>query len=64
MSRNIAQADKSTARNQTNRCQNCNSFISSRFARVFGNNNDQVSACLNCANLHVLRDGDAGVRER
>lgn len=60
MPRYSEQTNRSTGMKQTNRCQNCNSFISSRFARVFGNNDDQVTACLNCANLHVLRDGDAG----
>jgi len=47
-----------------NRCQNCNSFISFRFARVFGNNDDQVDGCLHCANLRVLRNGEAGSRRR
>lgn len=29
-------------------CQNCDSFISSDFARVFGNNEGEVYACTEC----------------
>jgi hypothetical protein len=46
-----------------NRCQNCNSYISFRFARVFGNNDDKVHACINCTNLNALRDGNAGLTD-
>lgn len=38
----------------------CDSYISFQFARVFGDNNDQVHGCLNCEKLHVLREGEGG----
>lgn len=41
------------------RCQNCHSFVSVRFARVFGNNDNQVYACPDCTTAQVLRDGVA-----
>jgi len=50
-----------THNGQRNRCQNCQSYISHRFARVFGNNDDEVYGCINCSTLHSLRDGEGGV---
>ncbi|MGM0592756.1 MAG: DUF7563 family protein [Halobacteriota archaeon] len=46
---------------QTNRCRNCHSYVSQQFARVFGNNDDEVHACIECSTLHTLREGDGGV---
>jgi predicted nucleic acid-binding Zn-ribbon protein len=43
-----------------NRCRNCNAYVSQQFARVFGNNQDRVEACIQCSTLHALRDGNAG----
>ena len=43
-----------------NKCHNCNSFISQRFARVFGDNQDRAHACIECSTLHSLREGNAG----
>ena len=45
---------------QLNRCQRCHSYISYQFARVFGDNNDQVHGCPNCEKLHALREGEGG----
>ena len=63
MSRNTERSRADSGRGQMNRCQNCNSYISFRFARVFGNNDDQVHACINCTNLNALRDGNAGLTD-
>lgn len=41
-----------------NRCKRCHSYISHRFARVFGNNEDEVHGCIDCSTLHSLRDGE------
>ena len=43
-----------------NRCRNCNAYVSQQFARVFGNNDDRVQACIQCSTLHALRDGNGG----
>lgn len=42
------------------RCHNCDSFISQQFARVFGDNQDNVHACIECSTLSSLREGKAG----
>ncbi len=47
---------------QTNRCRNCHSYVSQQFARVFGNNEDEVHACIECSTLHALREGEGGYR--
>lgn len=31
-------------------CQSCKSFVSNRFARVFGDNDNRILACPECAN--------------
>lgn len=41
------------------KCHNCESFISRKFARVFGDNDDRAHACIECSTLHSLRDGEA-----
>lgn len=41
------------------RCLGCDAHVSADFARVFGNNEDTIYACLNCATLSALRDGQA-----
>lgn len=45
-----------------NRCKRCNAYISHRFARVFGNNADEVHGCIDCSTLHALRDGEGGTQ--
>lgn len=37
-------------------CHTCGSFVTRDFARVFGSNDDEVYACLNCATLVELAD--------
>lgn len=39
------------------RCQNCESFVSRRFSRVFGDNNDIVHYCPECNTFSELFDG-------
>lgn len=41
------------------RCLSCDTYVSADFARVFGNNDDTIYACLNCTTLADLRDGQA-----
>lgn len=40
-------------------CGRCNSHISFTFARVFGNNEDEVYACPACSTMRELRNGEA-----
>lgn len=42
------------------RCANCGAFVSERFARVFGDDDHRVSACLECASMRAIREG-AGI---
>lgn len=45
---------------QTERhCLNCKSHVDVDFARVFGDNENNVFACLNCAPYAAVRDGAA-----
>ncbi|WP_350355448.1 DUF7563 family protein [Halorarius litoreus] len=39
------------------RCQNCNSFVSRQFSRVFGDNDDVVHYCPECNTFSNLFDG-------
>jgi hypothetical protein len=53
-----------TADRRTDRptvCQNCGSYVTDTFRRVFGNNEDELYGCLNCSTMRALRSG-AGVR--
>lgn len=40
-------------------CNNCGEFVSLDFARVFGNNYNEVKACLDCSTRNVLQAGGA-----
>lgn len=44
------------------RCRNCGSFVTDRFRRVFGDNDDTVHACRRCSTMRALRNGD-GISE-
>lgn len=47
-----------TAQNRSRRrCQNCDSFVSRQFSRVFGDNNDVVHYCPQCDTFSNLFDG-------
>jgi hypothetical protein len=40
----------------SNECNNCGSFVTPQFARVFGDNDDEVYGCLNCQTARELRE--------
>lgn len=41
------------------RCRNCGSFVTPDFARVFGNNDDEVFGCLECMTATDVKSGEA-----
>ena len=41
------------------RCRNCGSFITPDFARVFGNNDDEVFGCFDCLSATAVKNGAA-----
>ncbi len=51
-------SSSSGARGET-RCQSCGSFVTARFARVFGNNHDEVFGCLECETATAVKQGAA-----
>lgn len=36
-------------------CNNCGAFVSRDFSRVFGDNDDEIHVCMNCATLPEVR---------
>jgi hypothetical protein len=40
-------------------CQNCGDHVTTRFARVFGDNEDEVWACLSCTTGTDILSGGA-----
>lgn len=51
----------------TEYCQNCGAGHSDQFARVFGDNNNQLQACIDCAAISTVGLGAAAgldTRER
>ncbi|MFB6068426.1 MAG: hypothetical protein ABEJ90_00685 [Halobacterium sp.] len=43
------------------RCHNCGSHVTVQFARVFGDNDDSVHNCIDCAtNAELDQNPDAG----
>jgi hypothetical protein len=51
---------RGSASHASNQCKNCNAYVTQQFARVFGDNNNTVHACIECSTLHALREGEAG----
>lgn len=43
-------------------CRQCDSQVSRQFARVFGNNDDVVFACPNCASMADLPELASGTQ--
>lgn len=41
----------------SSQCRNCGAYVSARFARVFGDNNDEVYNCIECSTLRDLQQG-------
>lgn len=39
------------------RCNACGSYVTPKFLRVFGDNDDRVAACLNCSTMRELAQG-------
>lgn len=40
-------------------CQNCDAYVTAAYARVFGDNTNEVHACRNCATAQEMYN-DAG----
>jgi len=40
-------------------CNNCGAFATFQFARVFGDNDDDIYGCRNCLSVTALVDGQA-----
>lgn len=40
-------------------CNACGTFVTSRFARVFGDNEDNIHGCRDCLSVTALVDGHA-----
>lgn len=43
------------------RCRNCESHVTEQFARVFGDNQDDVHNCIDCTSNRDLYDGAGSV---
>lgn len=39
------------------RCGNCGNTVSQQFGRVFGNNEDEIGSCPDCATYREMQDG-------
>lgn len=44
-------------------CRNCDSHVTVQFARVFGNNEDVVHRCIDCAPYGTLEDEGGALDE-
>lgn len=44
------------------RCRNCGAFVTDRFARVFGDNEDRVFGCFDCMTATDVKNGLANGR--
>jgi hypothetical protein len=42
-------------------CDNCGSFVTPKFARVFGDNHDNVDGCVSCLTAAELTAREASV---
>ncbi|WP_227353791.1 DUF7563 family protein [Haladaptatus salinisoli] len=45
------------------RCRNCGAFVTQEFARVFGNNDDEVFGCLDCMSATKVKNGGASAED-
>jgi hypothetical protein len=43
----------------TPNCNVCGSTVSHRFAKIFGDNDDEIYGCLECSTKRVLHSGGA-----
>lgn len=44
-------------------CDRCGGFVTADFARVFGDNDDRLSGCLDCTPRERLADSAANSRQ-
>jgi len=40
-------------------CQNCGSYVTRNFQRVFGDNQNNVQSCMDCGDRTGVREGGA-----
>ena len=45
-------------------CRNCDSYVTLDFARVFGDDDDEVFGCPKCAPFSALMGGQAAMPDR
>lgn len=45
------------------RCEACGSFVTTAFARVFGDNEDRVHGCPECLRIRDIREGEPAYPE-
>ena len=50
-------ANDETDTGSRTRCGNCGETVSQQFARVFGNNDDEIWGCPDCKSYRELKDG-------
>jgi len=43
------------------KCNNCGSYVTKQFIRVFGSNNGELYGCMNCMTGRQVRDGETSV---
>ncbi len=63
MTAELTAVTQGTPTETSTRCRNCGSYVTSAFARVFGDNEDHVYACLECSTMRSLRTGSGVVHE-
>jgi hypothetical protein len=57
MTQKLQTLEREQTRRTRRRCQGCGSYVTERFTRVFGDNEDDVYACLECSTMRELRAG-------
>jgi DNA-directed RNA polymerase subunit RPC12/RpoP len=63
MTAELTAVTEETPAGTSTRCRNCGSYVTGAFARVFGDNEDHVYACLECSTMRSLRTGSGVVHE-
>jgi len=51
------QESETRASTQERTCENCGSYVTKQFIRVFGGNDGSVYGCMNCSTGRTLREG-------
>lgn len=60
MFRGFSEEDDGTPPGPENRCWNCDGHVTAQFARVMGDNDDEVYMCPNCCGFRELSNGASG----